>query len=397
MLKEAHLNPFRLNTAVAAWNQPNKTFFLKAYNSIKGGVYDLFVKNPYELTTGNYRRFFSSENAAKHSKIEKIAIGIIIALSACYTFLLYGITICINAQLLQSLGAIAGSAQIISVAKKINTIGEKIFLCGSVPIYGILYALPKQLLKFIPIACEKIIHIIISILKYVSKKIIVPIWQHILQPILLSIYKVIKWGVTLISKTIQYLANKIMQAATWVFNNVFVPIWKYILHPIIKNTYKAIRWTVSLICNTIQYLVNKIMQAAAWAFNHVIVPFWNYVLKPIIKNTYKAIRWTISIISNAIQYLVNKTIQAAAWIFNNSIVPFWNYVLSPILKVLIVIAKLVGRFIDYSAQKVSALCAIIYQAIIEPTILLFKKMAETASDNFIIIKQKVINTWESIF
>src|SRR5205085_1100697 len=70
-VKNIHFNPFALSTAKSAWNNPKSSLASRVCKSVAGAVYDIYVKNPYDLTVGNCKSLYNSPEA--HSTKQKVA------------------------------------------------------------------------------------------------------------------------------------------------------------------------------------------------------------------------------------------------------------------------------------------------------------------------------------
>src|SRR5437660_1791510 len=96
-------NPFSLSTAKAAWQNGNSSPLIKGCKVAVGAIYDIYVRNPYHLTVGNYNYLLNPPEPL--SKKAKVAIGAAVILGALYTLMLYGMTLHLHGRGLQSFGS----------------------------------------------------------------------------------------------------------------------------------------------------------------------------------------------------------------------------------------------------------------------------------------------------
>jgi hypothetical protein len=147
-----------------------------------------FFGNPYKMTVGNFSEaFFKNRN--KYSKIENIAIGTFILISTFYTLILYTIPTHLTGVLLSSLGASANLPGLLKIGQKVKDVAEIVFLSGSVPLYGLFYALPKKCIASIPQVIRFLAAKISLLTKFIFYKVLVPLWTHVLKPVMTNIVK----------------------------------------------------------------------------------------------------------------------------------------------------------------------------------------------------------------
>ena len=81
-------NPFSLTSAQSAWNDQSGSCLLRGAKAFAGGVYDIYVKNPYDLTINNVKALINSPNPVPTKT--KIAVVATVAFGTLYTLMLFG-------------------------------------------------------------------------------------------------------------------------------------------------------------------------------------------------------------------------------------------------------------------------------------------------------------------
>jgi hypothetical protein len=304
------LNPFRLDTAYEAWQAPDKSLGSNIWGAVKGAAYDIYVKNPSELTIGNVKKVFTGPQAADYGYISKAATSCFAALGACYTLMLFGGSTFAGGHAIQAAGVSAGVSSVATVGLKVKKLGEAVFLTGSVPVYAATCELPKKIIQSSP-----------SVFRFIGTK-IQPLWNRVLSPI-----------VHALGRAVVYLADKIAKVAQWTFSNVIAPLWNHVVFPVLKFTW-----------NIFSPVVVKTGQAIAWVFKHAITP---------------VLKWS----SNVFVAVVVKTAEAAAWVFKHAMVPLWNSVLSPVGHALFTVANVTAQAIGSAAVALHHSCSRVWASV----------------------------------
>lgn len=337
-------NPFYLTTAKNAWNEQNSSSITRGCNVAAGAIYDIYVKNPYNMTIGNFRAFSNTtENKTK------IAAGVIVIFASLYTLMLYGTTFHLQGRILQSLGSQAGIANLSKTGEALKTLGTKIFVVGAVPVYGLFYALPKQLILSLPKIVREVAAKITKFASWIFHYVLQPLWERVIAPIVEAGVKALNFLITKIGETLKIIVNSIESLAKSLFDNVLKPLWEKILFPVLHGLGKVVENLAITVGSAVKAIGVKIDQAVRLLFQYVIAPFWNQVVIPLVKGIADGIVYLAKGISQAVQ----KVAQSAQWIFRNLIVPIWNKFIYPILKTTGNVVHFVGRVIAESIKELA--------------------------------------------
>jgi len=249
MAQPIYRNPFALNTACGAWKNQQHSIPRRVVDTIQGGVKDIFLKNTFDLTVGNIKNIsLSSETRLK--EIAKISMTVLFGVS--YSLILYGGSFYLIGREITSLGNHRNFSYVTPLGKRVATAGEKIFLCGAVPLYGTCYALPKKAIKLLPKIIWTLAPKVYKAAQWTSEH-IGPFCERFIQPIGEAICKILK-----------AVARKVDLMRVWIVKKFLSPFWNHVMKPVCIVVGK------------------KIALSARWIFRHVLVPFWRQVLSPIL-------------------------------------------------------------------------------------------------------------------
>ncbi len=360
-----YYNPFILDTARSAWQDTESSLPKKIVKSIAGATYDLYVQNPYRLTVGNLKTVINNPQA--YSTKAKVGIVALAAFSSLYTCMLYGVSIYCGGKALIALGTANGSPLIAKVGGFTKLFGEKVFVTGAVPIYGLFYALPKQIIRSIPKVIEYIAPRVSQVARWVFQNILHPIWDKALSPALRSIGRVLEKAAIAVNKLVQH---------------IIVPLWNKVIFPALQMLHRGITYIASIASKALY----KLADAIRWTVTNVISPIWNNAIFPALKATGRAI-YSIAKFSfeQVIKPLAEATAQAASFVFQKILVPtakfLGNYVLKPIGTCLVAIVK-----------KAANATAFLFNTIVAPAAKVVASACSALASKVNIVKTEIWNT-----
>jgi hypothetical protein len=271
-MSNIHINPFALTTTRLTWNDRNKNFIHKSFNTLKAAVYDITFKNPYELTIGNLKNF---DNI---SKLKKVALAIFIFIATMYTLMLYGGLIYFSGTVTQIFGTNLNAKILIDVGLKIKTFGEKIFLFGSVPTYISFSIVPDKIARLATSTLKKFV-------KNFFYKILVPSWENLLKPLVSKICSNLKISVCKIFSIYKIVISNIYDITQFMLKNIIIPLASKISHltKIALNKIQAnLKILVDKITTTYQFVITKIHEIIKLILETIIYPLSNktsYLIK----------------------------------------------------------------------------------------------------------------------
>ncbi|MEN9343523.1 MAG: hypothetical protein RLZZ453_310 [Chlamydiota bacterium] len=300
-------------------------------NSIAGTIcnvaYDVFVKNVYELTIGNAKRILFTPAPF----VEKIKGSAIFLFGVCYSFTLYGASVYCTGQFLTGLGSRVSLLYLPKIGSAVAAVGEKLFLAGAVPLYGICYALPKKIIDHFP----DIFHFVAKQTARVAQStidyIIIPLWNHLISPVMKLIFKTIR----IIAEIAEPVVDKLVDISSWLFKiffrNVVRPIWTYVTVPVCKLTYRVILVTKK----TADVLFDKVEKVVVWALKTIIWPSIQLVARislkieralegvilPVIRSVHAVFMYGMDILGRMGTNLGAKIAVCAQYVFATCIVP----------------------------------------------------------------------------
>lgn len=345
-------NPFAMNTASNAWNDQNLPAPKRAGKAVLGAFYDIYVTNPYNLTIGNSITLAKSPDPL--STKAKVALVATIVFGTLYTLTLYGATLHLGGLGILSVSTQCHLGALSIIGEAVKEVGTKLFLAGTVPIYGTVYALPRYLIKTIPKIPAYVDAKLDALAKGIFQHVLKPFWFNVAYPALKMAYVPIKFTavkifdaivyvadiaaravVFVIEKTIfpaaraityavrtiethldtvlKALAEKIKAAAIWTFENILVPY--------AKQLYKELTVLSKAIWQATTFMFEKISHVAQWTFFNVIQPLWYKVVQPLAHMIKESWNITVSIIEKVALETSRKIAVAASWIFQNILIP----------------------------------------------------------------------------
>lgn len=300
-----HLNPFALHTAKNEWETRDRPLPQRVLRASSGVVYDIFLKNPYDITIGNAKTIFVTSKT-QYTKIQKAAGAAFILIGALYAFMLYGGTIWYSGTTIVAAGTAVGWTGLKSIGLLIQTIGEKIFLTGAVPVYGLCYLLPKKIALFLPVMAK----FVAKKMAYISRIVLLPVRDKVLVPCLKQGLKVVEWSQLLLLRV-----HHSLQA-------ILSPFREKVLVPCLKQSIKAIEWTGDFLHSAHRFL-GRILTTL---FRNTVQPLWNTIIKPAARFVEKVILLIIPPIKKALSFLIARVATAAQWVWTNLFIPPFSFV-----------------------------------------------------------------------
>ena len=299
-IPDFNFNPVSLSTATHAWQ--HSSGFSKVTNTLTGAAYDLYAKNPYDLTIGNLQK---AATGAQHlDALEKVAIASLILIGTCFSSMICGGSLyAFGAQTLSFAEAVE-SPILTTVAKTSTFYGEKLFLAGSVPLYAVSYELPKYLIKNAPKVLSYLIEKTYDAANWTFANVILPIWDKAVCPAL-------NFAFTQISKAIDKACDLISKISTYLFNNIIKPLWDKAIYPALTFAFTQISWAIDKACNIIS-------RVSIYVFDNIIKPAFNGIEQASI--------WLASRLAPVLKSIANAIEKTTAFIFNNIFNPVINAV-----------------------------------------------------------------------
>ena len=298
-----NLNPFRLTNTREQWNEKGISSASRVVKTGSSLVKELFVDNPTRLTVGNIKNGFFSP--VQKTKLEKAAAIGAAAVGSIYSLMLYGSSTFFMGKSIVAAGEGTGIVSLTKVGAFFQLWGERIFLAGAVPVYGILYALPKKIIEFTPKIVEALAEKVMVAAQWIFKTVLVPIWDHVIYPILSLCDRVFTEIGKVLSSIGKALLEQITNVANWVFQNLIQPLWQHLVKPVLTSVGQIID---TVMVPVVKFVAEKISVVANWLIDnvlgpvfqsveiaafyvgkllldHVILPLANHVLIPIAKLT----------------------------------------------------------------------------------------------------------------
>lgn len=441
-------NPLTLSTAWSACQNDTYSPLKKIYKTATGAVYDLYIKNPYDLTVGNCKALINSTE--QQSTKTKIAIITTVAFSSFYTLMLYGTTFHLQGRCLLALESKTRIATLVKVGEAVKKLGTNLFVAGAIPIYSLFYALPKYTFLSLPkiaqfaaakislithwifqnilnplwdkllvpaaqmiarlfhfvaskieIALKGIEKAIASLSKMIFKYVLEPLWTYILFPSLKGFANVVHVIVKTFSSAIITLATKMADTIQYIFQNLITPLWQHIFAPLIQIISKSITYLMKGISHVLWIAAQKVAQFTQWAFQYLMTPLWNTLVFPVLKTIGHAIHFVAKVLLQSLQELAYATVKVALFIFQNLIFPvckgiayltlatknfLGHYVVKPLASILMSVA-----------EKVGGLFKAIFDSVILPTAKGVASSASVLKDSILDIKTEVWQTLTSVW
>ncbi|MEM7175483.1 MAG: hypothetical protein AAF443_06135, partial [Chlamydiota bacterium] len=133
---------------------------------------------------------------------------------------------------------------LLKIGNLVEWTGKNIFLTGSVPAYGLFYALPRKIIQSIPKVMRLLktsFHRVMVKVSQLAKWVI----DHLLSPLCCRILKMLKYGMTKVVDCIEFALQKIGEAAKWIFKNLLIPLWQSVIVPTAVELKRVVKWVIT--------------------------------------------------------------------------------------------------------------------------------------------------------
>ena len=382
-------NPFALNTAHTAWTNGGNSTAYRIFYTVQGALNDIFVKNIYNLAVGGIQNaFFSPESRTNLEKVTGTALSLV---GCCYALMFYGSNLYLSGKFVVELNNNIAVPCLIKVGNAVKIVGEKVFLAGAVPLYGMCYAFPKKVIQSFPKTVRFIAKKVMDSAQWAFNHVITPLWEHVFRHVFNFIGKRIQTIAKIICEAIEAIVHQIARIATWVFQNILQPLWSHVIAPICSFIGRSIQKVAIMLVTTLRSIVTKVIQSANWVFHHILVPLWRWVIYPIIHGIGSILYKIGVVIAQGLRFVVGKIIQYAAWVFQNVLVPCFNTVEKAAItvgKVLLDYLILpIGRGLYWIAHKIAAFVQIIFYNYLVPSARAIGKGLKALGDKIYEISQ----------
>jgi hypothetical protein len=319
-------NPLTLSTASRALESSSS--LSQVTGSIGGAIYDVFGKNPYDLTVGNFQKIANGEASLSVAKAALVLVGICFSASIC------GAGIYATGIQAHALGASLKNPLLIALADKVSYLGEKVFLTGSVPLYAVGYEFPKYLIENAPRALTYLANQVEKVANWAFSNIIKPVWD-VAYPVLHAVYQKLSWAIDKITTALEEGIIAIAEVAHRIFKEVMTPIFNAIEKNLVWAAEKIealIKEPIRLIAEAVEHIFKNLIipafdatyRAITWVVNQ-ITPVLNTILTAISNVASRVFKEIISPAFNAmcsgLSFLLDKTTLVANWVFQNAISP----------------------------------------------------------------------------
>jgi hypothetical protein len=319
-------NPLALSTTEKAWNKPESSLSTRIYQAASSLVYDIYLKNPYDITIGNCSKLMNAKEP--QSTLTKVGVSAAAVFGSLYTLMLYGATIHILGSSLAALGSRTGYNAIIKAAEATKAVGKNLFVSGAVPIYGVFYALPKHAILALPIYARAAADKIAFAANWTFQNVISPVWDQVVCPALKVLGKQLSYLAKEIGHALSVIAKTVATSAQYVFKNIIVPAWKEVVLPGLKFTGKAIHSAITTIVNSLHILAQETAKAASIVFQKAIVPAFNVLNELMVKAGNYLAAHVIKPLGMVLADIAGKVGQASQAVFDAVVVPIIEVVAS---------------------------------------------------------------------
>jgi hypothetical protein len=363
-----NFNPVNLSTATHAWK--HSSGFSKVTNALKGAAYDIYAKNPYDLTIGNLQK--AATRTPHLNALDKVAITSLILIGTCFSAMICGGSLyAFGAQTLSFAKAVE-SPILTTVAKTSTFYGEKLFLAGAVPLYAVSYELPRYLIKNAPKALSYIVEKIRKTANWTFSNIIKPIWDQ-------AIYPTLNFAYTQISKAIDTACDIISKLSTYLFKNIIKPLWDKAIYPALNFVFTQISRAIDKACD----IISKV---SIYAFENIIKPVFKGIeqasvwlagkVAPVLKSISNAIeKVTIFLLENLIKPAFTALSTAFSWTthkigvaLNRALIAISNVTNLLLREVIAPGFKALYQGLSFIATKTALIARSIFNAVISPVI-----------------------------
>lgn len=322
-----HLNLFDLSNSKKIWGDEAHPLFAKVIKGIFYAVRDIYIKNPYSFIAGNYSKLFKS--VVPQTTLTKIIPCATAVFGAFYVLMLYGSSLHLTGKIVQTLVKDFHHPLLSKAVEKILLVGEKLFVAGAVPIYGVFYALPKHLISFFPMIKQFLAKKAASAAHWIFQNVLTPFCQKLLFPFLQKMNAVIQVISAKVNSVLQVIGLKIAHLASWTFKKLMIPLWNKALLPFLQKTATALEFLFVKIGSALKIVGAKVAHLANWTFKNILIPLWNSALSPCLKFLKNKLVSVIKNLTSALSAVANATSQVAYWTFKNLILPFFNNFIIP--------------------------------------------------------------------
>jgi len=315
-----HFNPFSIPTAKAAWNEEGANPVIAAGKSAAGVVYDIFLKNPYDLTVGNALAWKNSEVSLTRSEKAKVIAAI--GFGTISSLMLTGAGSFLTGRLVVGAGATLGVSAAIFAGETLKTIGKYLFLSGAVPIYGAGFGIKYAILK-IPTLVGGGWAKFVALSKLLYTKLLVPLGNLLVN------------GLTALGTGIQFVVTKLLLG----IKTVCAAISKFVVSTfqaignlaisIAKGLWTGVKFLATKLYNAAAAVYNAIANVATYIFKEFIAPAYRAVanfLTAIAKGIWTGVKFVATKLYEGVTALCKGIAKAATYIFNNWIVPAYHKV-----------------------------------------------------------------------
>jgi hypothetical protein len=210
---DLYFNPLAFDTVQEKWNVKYSSKINKVKDLIKALKYDILIKNPYDLIISNSKKIFSSQK----SKVEKVAASTIVILSFIYTNLLYSCFIFSFTATFQKIAFFSNSVKLIQITASINNVAGGLILIWTKPFKFVLYEIPKQLMKKLPLFLKNSIDKVCQFTTFVFTNILVPFFK--------LLKKIVFWNQFQILLTARMIFDKSYKIYDLAYQNLLAPFW----------------------------------------------------------------------------------------------------------------------------------------------------------------------------
>lgn len=342
-------NLFDLSTAKAAFANNENSLPTRIFNAGTGAAYDMYAKNPYDMTLGNGKRFMK-DNIPQSRKI-KIGTSAAIFWGVLSTLMLYGTTLHITGRSIQALSHKMNINLLSTIGKITATIGKHLFITGAVPLYALFYALPKYIVLSTPKLLNFIADTIKSIASFVFKNVLKPLFEKILLPLSEHMVQGFKFIATKLSKGMEFIRNLTEKVAVFVFENLLRPLFEKILFPFSKYIVQGFK-----------FIKNSIEKAALFVFENVLRPLFEKILLPISEHIVQGFKFIGTKVYEGMNLLKNLIKTVASFIFKNLL----KLVFKPIVQGFKFIAIKLFKGIEFIKNLTEKVATSIFENIIKP-------------------------------
>lgn len=357
-------NPFALSTAKNAWQDEQTSSLTKVFKTAGGAIYDLYAKNPYDLTFGNCNALVNSEEP--QSLKTKIGVSATVAFGSLYTLMLYGTTVHLYGRCLLVLGS-----NFVKAGEAVQKLGTNLFVAGALPLYSIFYALPNHVFRSLPQIVDVVTAKISLVADWTFKNMLQPLWAYVISPAAQVAAKMLDFAATKIGAALEVVEKTVSAYAQKVFETVIIPFWENTLFPLLHqlgNVIHKMRVSLDPLLNFLTDVQEKTAHAVKWTFQNFITPTWNHFVLPTAKIAGRTLQFAAKIASEILSEAFHVTAKTASFLYQNVLVPAFREIPQYV--------QAAGIFLD--------------QYVVKPLIPLLANAAEKAGQVFIAIFNSVI-------